>query len=228
MGKRLRVHGTVLRARPLEEKAALTQQFVSRVLPLRAHLAAILGLAAALLVSVVWREGTREGLASALVSDLGFGGVFLGVAVAAPAAALAALAASRPGREALQRGATGAAVVGLLLATLVAGGLLLVEGVDAGSPAMKDPMCFQRVLLFAVLPFAAILFLELRGWVHAALPAAALALLGAGALGACVAHVTCGAIGGRHLVVGHVLPLYLLVGLGALPLGSLLRRVGGR
>ncbi len=34
MGKRLRVHGTVLRARPLEEKAALTQQFVSRVLPL--------------------------------------------------------------------------------------------------------------------------------------------------------------------------------------------------
>ena len=34
MGKRLRVHGTVLRARPLEEKAALTQQFVSRVVPL--------------------------------------------------------------------------------------------------------------------------------------------------------------------------------------------------
>ena len=34
MGKRLRVHGTVLRARPLEEKAALTQQFVARVLPL--------------------------------------------------------------------------------------------------------------------------------------------------------------------------------------------------
>ncbi len=34
MGKRLRVHGTVLRARPLEEKAALTQQFAARVLPL--------------------------------------------------------------------------------------------------------------------------------------------------------------------------------------------------
>jgi len=34
MGKRLRVHGTVLRARPLEEKAALTQQFATRVLPL--------------------------------------------------------------------------------------------------------------------------------------------------------------------------------------------------
>ena len=34
MGKRLRVHGTVLRARPLEEKAALTQEFASRVLPL--------------------------------------------------------------------------------------------------------------------------------------------------------------------------------------------------
>ena len=34
MGKRLRVHGTVLRSRPLEEKAQLTQQFVQRLLPL--------------------------------------------------------------------------------------------------------------------------------------------------------------------------------------------------
>jgi putative PIG3 family NAD(P)H quinone oxidoreductase len=33
MAKRLRVHGTVLRARPLEEKAALTQRFVDRVVP---------------------------------------------------------------------------------------------------------------------------------------------------------------------------------------------------
>ena len=34
MGKRLRVHGTVLRSRPFEEKADLTQQFVRRLLPL--------------------------------------------------------------------------------------------------------------------------------------------------------------------------------------------------
>ena len=32
--KRLRVHGTVLRARPIEEKIALTQQIVKRVVPL--------------------------------------------------------------------------------------------------------------------------------------------------------------------------------------------------
>lgn len=37
MGKRLRVHGTVLRARPLEEKAQLTQDFARRVLPLFAR-----------------------------------------------------------------------------------------------------------------------------------------------------------------------------------------------
>ena len=36
MGKRLRVHGTVLRARPVEEKIALNQQFVRNVLPLLA------------------------------------------------------------------------------------------------------------------------------------------------------------------------------------------------
>jgi len=34
MGKRARVHGTLLRARPLEEKATLTQEFVARVMPL--------------------------------------------------------------------------------------------------------------------------------------------------------------------------------------------------
>ena len=32
--KRLRVHGTVLRARPIEEKIALTQQIAKRVVPL--------------------------------------------------------------------------------------------------------------------------------------------------------------------------------------------------
>ena len=36
MGKRLRVNGTVLRARPIEEKIALNQQFVRHVLPLLA------------------------------------------------------------------------------------------------------------------------------------------------------------------------------------------------
>src|SRR5690606_35747367 len=34
MQKRLRVHGTVLRARPLEQKAQLTQEFAARMLPL--------------------------------------------------------------------------------------------------------------------------------------------------------------------------------------------------
>ncbi len=34
MRKRLRVHGTVLRARPLEEKATLTQRVVRHLLPL--------------------------------------------------------------------------------------------------------------------------------------------------------------------------------------------------
>ncbi len=34
MSKRLRVHGTTLRTRPLEEKAALTQEFARRMLPL--------------------------------------------------------------------------------------------------------------------------------------------------------------------------------------------------
>ena len=37
MGKRLRVYGTVLRARPIEQKAQLTQEFAQRVLPLFAR-----------------------------------------------------------------------------------------------------------------------------------------------------------------------------------------------
>ncbi|HEY4870040.1 MAG TPA: zinc-binding dehydrogenase, partial [Candidatus Dormibacteraeota bacterium] len=36
MGKRLRIHGTVLRARPLEEKAAAVQAFAREIVPLLA------------------------------------------------------------------------------------------------------------------------------------------------------------------------------------------------
>ena len=74
MGKRLRVHGTVLRARPLEEKAALTQTFARR------HLAHF---ASGRLVSVVDRVYPLEEVADAhryMESNANFGKIVLHIA----------------------------------------------------------------------------------------------------------------------------------------------------
>ncbi len=74
MGKRLRVHGTVLRARPLEEKAALTQIFARRHLD---HFAS------GRLVSVVDRVYPLEEVAEAhryMESNANFGKIVLHIA----------------------------------------------------------------------------------------------------------------------------------------------------
>ena len=74
MGKRLRVHGTVLRARPLEEKAALTQIFARRYLH---HFAS------GRLVSVVDRVFPLEEVAEAhrhMESNANFGKIVLHIA----------------------------------------------------------------------------------------------------------------------------------------------------
>ena len=74
MGKRLRVHGTVLRARPLEEKAALTQTFARRHLD---HFAS------GRLVSVVDRVYPLEEVGDAhryMESNANFGKIVLHIA----------------------------------------------------------------------------------------------------------------------------------------------------
>ena len=74
MGKRLRVHGTVLRARPLEEKAALTQIFARR------HLGHF---ASGQLVSVVDRVYPLDEVAEAhrhMESNANFGKIVLHIA----------------------------------------------------------------------------------------------------------------------------------------------------
>ena len=73
MGKRLRVFGTVLRARPIEEKITLTQQFIKHVLPL---------LASGQVVPVVDKVFPLEQAASAhayMESNLNFGKIVLSV-----------------------------------------------------------------------------------------------------------------------------------------------------
>jgi NADPH:quinone reductase len=71
MAKRLRVHGTLLRARPLEQKAQLTQDFARRVLPL---------FASETLVPVVDRVFPLEEVAEAhryMESNANFGKIVL-------------------------------------------------------------------------------------------------------------------------------------------------------
>lgn len=71
MSKRLRVHGTMLRSRPLEEKATLTQEFARRMLPL---------FASERLVAVVDRVYPLEEVAEAhryMESNANFGKIVL-------------------------------------------------------------------------------------------------------------------------------------------------------
>jgi hypothetical protein len=201
---------------------------VRRIASLRVSLALILAVTAVLCGYELWASGPRDALASWLFADLGFGGVFFALLVVAPAASLAALASSVPGREVIQQRAIALAAAGVLVATVISAGLVVANGVDAGSPAAADAMCFRRVLGLAVLPLAVIVSLILRGWISASLPTALLGLLAAGALGACITHLTCPAFGGRHLLIGHVVPLFALSGLGVLPLMALLRRFAPR
>lgn len=73
MGKRLRVHGTMLRSRALEEKATLTQQFARRMLPL---------IAAGRIIPVVDRVYPLEQVSEAhryMESNANFGKIVLQV-----------------------------------------------------------------------------------------------------------------------------------------------------
>lgn len=197
---------------------------VRRVPALRTSLGFVLAVASGVGVVVLATDGFRPALGEALLSDAAFGGVFLGVLVLAPAATLAALAASIPGREDVVRLSSRVAAVGLVAVTALVGGLTLANGFDAGSPLTADAMCFRRVLKFAAIPVALVVGFVLRGWVHAPTAAAGLALLGAGAMGALITHLSCTADGARHLMMSHVLPVYVLGVVGGIPLLLLLRR----
>ena len=197
-----------------------------RIVPrLRVSLGAVLALVVGFGALVLLASGPREQLWQALSGDVCFGGVFAGLLLAALGGSVAGLAGGAPGREWVFRIGGVVAILGLLGAVVVSGFFTAVRGWTSGSDLAADGMCFEHVVVFGALPALALVGLVLRGWVQRPLATAILTLVGGVALGGLVAQVTCTFSGARHLLVGHVSPLWMLALVGAVPLALLLRRL---
>jgi hypothetical protein len=177
----------------------------------------------AILVIAVTGLGGREGLWRALSSDLLFGGVCAGLALAALGGALAGLAGSLPDRDGLLRGGAWLAVVGLAWALGIAGAFAVAPGAAEGE-VWTSGTCIARAALVGALPAVLLSSVALQGWVARPLVAAAVVLVGGAALGSLVVTIACPFAGAVHLLVGHALTPALLAGLGLVPLTWLLRR----
>ena len=172
--------------------------------------------------------GTRQdpGQALPLFADQVYLASFVGLMIAALAATLSALAASRPGREGLER-------VGLVVsaAALTLGGAVCLAGLMAEgalpSPPGTDAMCLEEGVLLSLLPVGVILSFLVRGWSVHPVRAALIGLVAAGAFGAVIVHLICDFIGAGHLLRGHMAVPVVLALLGTYPAGALIRRLRG-
>lgn len=197
-----------------------------RLLPrLRLAYGLILTLWAGLLGLVLWMRPGEPGLASLFTNRIYFGS-FVGLLLAALGGTGSALAAGVPGRERLEVGGMGISIVGLLIAIVTC--LIGMYEVGAGgipSPEGANAMCFRHSALMSLLPAGLILGFLFRGWTFHPVRAASLALLGSGALGAMIVHMSCDVLTPRHMLLSHLsLPIVLVV-LGIYPLAVIFRRL---
>lgn len=190
-------------------------QAVRRTPPLRSLFGTCLGVAALIGLAVLGVYGLKPGLMASLLGDPVYAAVLVGLVVSLVAGCLAALASAVPGRESVVRGGAAAAL----------GGLVLAAGVGVASAAWGDAdvalgsadgVCILRGMLFAALPGTAVLWLAARGWSGRPSHTVALGLVGAGATGALLVHLTCPAVDPLHLVWTHTsTPLLLAAALTA-------------
>ena len=198
---------------------------VRRLPRLRLAFAVILALWATMLGIILWAKEGEAGVQSLFTNRIYFGS-FVGLLVASFGGTMSALAAGIPGRESLE-------IRGMLvsLSGLLAAAVACLVGVSelglwaAPSPEGIDAMCFQESALLSLLPAGVILSFLVRGWAAHPVRAALVALLGSGALGAMIIHMSCGFLGPRHMLLSHLGVPIVLVLLGIYPLAVVLRRV---
>lgn len=197
-----------------------------RPLPrLRIAFAVILALWASVLGLVLWMKEGDAGVQSLFTNRIYFGS-FTGLLVASFGGTISALAAGVPGRGDLEIRSMLVSLVGLLAAALACVfGIYQLGLSTALSSAGMDAMCFRESALLSLLPAGVILSFLVRGWASHPVRAAAVALLGSGALGAMVVHISCGFLGPRHMLISHLSVPVVLVLLGVYPLAVVLKRV---
>jgi uncharacterized membrane protein len=193
--------------------------------PIRQAFAWILALWAALLGVVLWSKQGELGV-SFLFENRIYLASFSGLVVAAIGGTTSALAAGIPGRERLEGSGMLLALVGLAAAALACGiGIASLGALAPASPEGVDAKCFGESALLSLLPAGVILGFLVRGWAAKPVRAAWIALLGAGALGALIVHVSCSFLAPRHLLVSHLSVPVVLALLGVYPLAVMLRRI---
>lgn len=197
-----------------------------RPLPrLRSAFAIVLAVWATLLGLVV--IGGESAIASgSLMGSRVYLASFAGLLVAALGATASALGAGVPGRERVEFMGAVLAAFGLFSGAAACLFGMQSLGTDAHiAPAGLDAMCFEHGALLSLLPAGVILSFLVRGWTAHPVRAALIALLGAGALGGSIVHLSCGFLGPKHVIMGHMSVPIVLGLLGVYPLGVLLRRL---
>jgi len=166
--------------------------------------------------------------AGSLVGNQIYLASFAGLVLAALGATASALAAGIPGRENVETAGMMLAAVGLIAGAIACLFGMQSLGIDApSSPRGLDTMCFREGALLSLLPAGVILSFLVRGWTARPIRAAFIALLGAGALGAVTVHLSCGFLGPKHVILGHMSVPIVLTLLGAYPVAVVLRRLRG-
>lgn len=192
-----------------ERTEALIAKLVSDLEPVRPiapiprSLAAVFGVTTLVGAVVFAVYGLKPDPWSGFVTDATYAGVSIGLVAAGVGGCMGALASVIPGREGLLR----------LGAGLALGGILLGVGVAAwmtpwGHASLEDPLahmsCVGRGTLLAVLPALAVWLLATRGWSGRPDVTVALGLLGTGAAGALLVHLTCPAVEPLHVLCTHM------------------------
>lgn len=197
-----------------------------RPLPrLRLAFAVILALWATMLGLVLWAKEGDAGVRSLFANRIYFGS-FVGLMVASFGGTISALAAGIPGRERLEIRGMLVSLIGLLAAAAACLVGIYELGLSAPPPPEGiDAMCFQESALLSLLPAGVILSFLVRGWAAHPVRAALVALLGSGALGAMIIHMSCGFLGPRHMLMSHLSVPIVFVVLGIYPLAVVLRRL---
>ena len=211
------------RTQSLIDSLAADLEPVRRVPALHTALAVVVGLWAMVFVGYALVRGPVDGLTERFLTSGAFGLVVVGLGLAAFSGAVAGLAAGVPGREVVERRARWLAVAGLSLGLGVAL-FSTLTGDAVEMPLRLDGVCFSKAIVMAMVPGGVLLGFLSLGWVQHPLRSAAIALLGALALGAVTVHLVCPLPGARHMLIGHLGAPVVMSGLSAIPLGLLLRR----
>ncbi len=210
--------------RHLIERLSTNLAPVQPVAPLASTLAALMGVALLVGGAVLAVYHPKPALWTTFVGDPTYASVLVGLSLAVVGGCLGTLASVIPGREAVMRVGVAAAVVGLLLAVGGAAATTPWSEVALSSEFPGHGMCIVRGVGFAIVPGFAAFYAATRGWSGRPEITVVLALLGTGAVGALLVHLTCPAIDPFHVLCTHTSTPLLLTAVLTAALLPLVRR----